>query len=148
VLFLNSLESLHGVAVRQLTFHSRIFLNLMGVVNTPPFSVPVPDVLKMGIDSSPERRGAYCAAEPKRPHTTRLGKLAHGFRRLMLCRAGTVVSAAAAREGSVANRCRIASLSRVDISVLVVLCGDPVFLGTAHTRGSSAHLTRLSLFDP
>ncbi len=42
VLFINSLESLHGVTIRQPTSHSRIFLNLVGVVDTPLFNVPSP----------------------------------------------------------------------------------------------------------
>jgi hypothetical protein len=41
VLFLNSLESLHGVTTRQPTSHSRIFLNLVGVVGSPLFNVPL-----------------------------------------------------------------------------------------------------------
>lgn len=40
VLFINSLESLHGVTPRQPTPHPRIFMNLVGEISTPLFEVP------------------------------------------------------------------------------------------------------------
>lgn len=40
VMFVNSLESLHGVTVRQPTPHPRLFMNLVGEVETPLFDVP------------------------------------------------------------------------------------------------------------
>ena len=40
VLFINSLESLHGVTPRQPTPHPRLFLNLVGEISTPLFEVP------------------------------------------------------------------------------------------------------------
>jgi hypothetical protein len=40
VLFINSLESLHGVTPRQPTPHQRIFMNLVGEISTPLFEVP------------------------------------------------------------------------------------------------------------
>jgi hypothetical protein len=40
ILFINSLESLHGVSVRQVTPHCRLFMNIVGEVNTPLFAVP------------------------------------------------------------------------------------------------------------
>lgn len=40
VMFINSLESLHGVTVRQPTRHPRLFMNLVGEVETPLFDVP------------------------------------------------------------------------------------------------------------
>ena len=40
VLLVNSLQSLHGVTVRQPTPHARLFMNLVGEVNTPLFKVP------------------------------------------------------------------------------------------------------------
>ena len=40
VMFINSLESLHGVTPRQPTPHARHFMNLVGEVNTPLFDVP------------------------------------------------------------------------------------------------------------
>jgi hypothetical protein len=42
VLFINSLESLHGVTPRQPTPHARLFMNLVGEVRTPLFRVPRP----------------------------------------------------------------------------------------------------------
>lgn len=40
VLFINSLNSLHGVTPRQPTPHQRIFMNLVGETSTPLFEVP------------------------------------------------------------------------------------------------------------
>jgi hypothetical protein len=40
VLFVNSIDSLHGVTVRQPTKHSRIFVNLVGEVEEPLFEIP------------------------------------------------------------------------------------------------------------
>jgi hypothetical protein len=40
VMFINSLESFHGVTVRQPTPYNRLFMNLLGEVNTPLFHVP------------------------------------------------------------------------------------------------------------
>jgi len=40
IMFVNSLESLHGVTVRQVTPHCRLFMNIVGEVNTPLFEVP------------------------------------------------------------------------------------------------------------
>ena len=40
IMFINSLESLHGVTVRQVTPHCRLFMNIVGEVNTPLFAVP------------------------------------------------------------------------------------------------------------
>ena len=40
VMFINSLESLHGVTPRQPTPHARLFMNLVGEVKTPLFEVP------------------------------------------------------------------------------------------------------------
>jgi hypothetical protein len=40
VLFINSLDSLHGVTVRHPTRHGRVFINLGGTVNPPLYTVP------------------------------------------------------------------------------------------------------------
>jgi len=40
VLFLNSLEALHGVTVREPTAHCRLFMNLVGEVNPPLYRYP------------------------------------------------------------------------------------------------------------
>jgi len=43
VLFLNSLDSLHGVTVREPTSHCRLFLNLVGEVDPPLYRYPRPE---------------------------------------------------------------------------------------------------------
>ncbi len=40
VLFLNSWESIHGVTIRSRTLHPRLFLNLLGEVRKPLFTLP------------------------------------------------------------------------------------------------------------
>jgi len=40
VLFINTVDSLHGVTVRQPTQHARIFLNLVGEVGDPLYEIP------------------------------------------------------------------------------------------------------------
>jgi hypothetical protein len=58
ILFINSLESLHGVSVRQPTPHPRLFVNLVGEVDPPLYQFPKQGRTGRGYDTTP--RQALC----------------------------------------------------------------------------------------